>query len=182
MSVADTQKFEVAFGKAKIRYPEIQDLNIELRLGKGLFFTMRASVKPTSLFATKRTYVVYVNLSRKDILPALSEDNLVGWFGHELAHIAEYESMSNFELFVFAFKYICNLKFRFLVEKRINAFAYNNGFARELLGVWKKFLSLDAMNKRYKKYIAKNYLPDWEDVRESAALHGITKEDFESYR
>jgi hypothetical protein len=178
MSFSSAQKFEIAFEKANIRYQKTQGLDIELKLSKGLFFTMRASVRPSSLFTKKRKYIVYVNLLRKDILPKLSEEDLIGWFGHELAHIIDYEAMSNFELLVFAFKYLFDLKFRFSVEKRINAFTYNNGFSQELFGVWKKFLSLENVNKKYKNYIIKNYLPEWEDVRESAALHNITKVDF----
>jgi hypothetical protein len=182
VSLADIQKFKAAFEKAASRYLEIQGLNIELRFCKTLFFTMRASIKAISFFSKNRIYIIKVNLSRNDVLPKLSDDDLVGWFGHELAHILDYEAMSNIELCIFAFKYVCNLKFRFSVEKRVNAFTYNNGFACELFGVWKKFISLDNVNKRYKNYIAKNYLPNWEAVQESATLYGITKEDFELQR
>jgi len=179
MTFITPQKFEAAFAKAKARYPKIQDLNIELRLRKSIFFTMRASVVPSSLFTKKRRYIVCVNLLRKDIVSVLSEEDLIGWFGHELAHIIGYEALSNSELLAFAFKYIFNLKFRFSVEKRVNTFTCNNGFSRELFGVWKKFLSLDNVNKRYKDYIRKNYPPDWKDIQESAAADGVSREDFE---
>lgn len=179
--ILDKEKLKDIFDKAKIRYKEIQCVDIKLRFSKGMFFTMRASVKINSLFNKKRKYIVYVNFRRKDVLSKLSENDLIGWFGHELAHIIEYETMSNFELFLFTIKYLFNPKFRFSVEKRINVFTCNNVFSKELFGVWKKFLSLDDISKKYKEYV-KKCRPDWKDIEQSALSHGISKEVFESFK
>ena len=173
---------ENSFKKAKVRYKEIEGTDIQLRIGKGLFFTMCAVPVLGSIFNKKRKYFVSVNLRRVDVLSQLSEDDLIGWFGHELAHIIEYETMSNFELLKFICRYIFDTKFRFSVEKRVNAFTYNHGFARELFGAWKTFLSLEGVNKKYKEYVVKNCRPDWEDVRETTTLQGMSKEFFESFR
>ncbi len=123
-----------------------------------------------------------VNLNRKDVLSILSEDDVKAWFGHELAHIVEYEQMSNPKLFLFAFRYIFDVKFRFSVEKRVNTFAVNHGFAEELFSIWKKFLSSEKINKKYKKYIVKNYRPHWEGIKEISLKHGISEQMYESLR
>lgn len=176
------QKFEDAFEEAKSRYKELQGVDIQLRLSHEWFFTMRAAIVPSSIFNKRKSYRVRVNLNRKDVLCQLSENDLIAWFGHELAHIIEYEAMSNLNLLAFAFKYIFNLKFRSSVEKRVNAFTYNNGFTKELFGVYRKFISLENINKKYKKYITKNYHPEWKDVQKTAEAHGITRELFEPFK
>jgi len=180
--IIDKEKFKDSFEKAKIRYRETQSVDINLRFSRGLFFTMCTSIGPSFIFNEKRKYVISVNLKRKDLFSKLSEEDLIGWFGHELAHIIEYETMSIFELVLFAFKYLFNSKYRFSVEKRINAFAYNNGFAQELFGVWRKLLSLNNLDIKYKEYITKNYRPEWNDVQQSAESRGISKEFFESFK
>lgn len=181
MKFADTERLKVAFEKAKKRYPKIQDLDITLRLSKSLFFTMRAFVKPSSFFTKKRKYIVCVNLAQKDILPKLSEEDLVGWFAHEIAHIIDYKTMSDPKLLRFYFLYLFSIRFRFSVEKRINAYVYNNGFAKELFCLWKKFLAMDGVNKRYKNYIIRNYAPHWEDIQKTAQKEGITEESYRSF-
>lgn len=178
----EKEVFENIFEKAKIRYTELGNVDIKLKFSKGLFFTMRASFKLNSFFSQKRKYIIYINLNRrKDVLSKLSEDDLLAWFGHELAHVLDYETMSNFELLIFALKYIFNPEFRFSVEKRIHAFSCNNGFVMEVFGAWKKFMSLDSIDNKYKEY-AKKCRPDWEDIQQVATTHGITREDFESYQ
>ncbi len=175
------KRFTDIFEEAKSRYKELQDTNIGLRFGNGWFFTMHASLEPKSVFSKKRKYYVKVNLKRNDILSKLSDADILGWFGHELAHVAEYEKMSNFKLFLFILRYVFDVKFRFVVEKRINAFTCNNGFAQELFGVLKKFISLDT-NAKYKKYIIDNYRPDWDDIKETAQNQGITRQIYESLK
>ncbi len=168
------------FQEAKARYPNLEHTNINLTFKKGWFFTMQAKVNIFSICKKKRKYIINVNPRKGSILSKLSEDDILAWFGHELAHIVDYETMSWAELLVFTFRYIFDLKFRFSVERRINAYTCNNGFARELLYAWKKFTIMDGVNKRYKNYIIKNYSPSWEDIRSTAEQEGITEEMYKS--
>ena len=176
----DFDEYKKIFDKAKNVYQETRDLPIELRFKKSIFFTMRGTVSYAPFFNKKRKYLVFVNLNKKALLLQLDEVNLTAWFAHELAHIIEYEKMSNRGLLIFLIKYTLNPKFRFIVEKRINAYAVNNGFANEVFNTWKKFLSLeDVINSRYKQYIIKNYYPDWEQVKDAAFKIGISKDIYE---
>lgn len=173
------EEIKSAFKEALSRYKELRGMKIPLGFNRELFFTMRAGINIPSLFKKRRSYFMNVNVQgRKDVISKLSKDDFIGRFGHELAHIIEYERMSNGELFLFTCKYIFNKKFRFAVEKRVHAFAANNGFAKELFGVWKKFCSMRDINPRYQEYVKKNCRPDWEDVKEVAKLLGINKENY----
>jgi len=141
---------------------------------------MCTSIKLSSIFNKKRKYIVIVNFARRKILSKLSKNDLIGWFSHELAHIIDYETMSNFKLLKFTLKYLFSRRFRFSVEKRINIFAANKGFVKELFGVWKKFCSMDNISQKYKGYIMNNYRPLWKDVKKSAEVEGISKEFYET--
>lgn len=168
---------ESVFQKTKVRYQELQDINVKLVFKSGLFFTMRTSTSLSSFLKEKRAYLVLVNTKRNNIISQLSEDDIIGWLAHELAHIIDYESMSNTGLVTFTFQYFFNSKFRSATEKRVNIIACQNGFTRELFGVWRKFLAMDDMPEWYKKYIIKNYLPDWKKVNSFAQEIGVTRED-----
>ena len=175
------EQFITIFQKTKLRYPALNNTSIVLRFKNEWFFTMRATINISSLFQNKRVYIININIQkRKELLSQLSDSDLTGWFAHELAHVIEYESMSNFELLAFAIKYTAWPKFRFAVERRVNAYTANNGFAEELVGVWQKFLSLDIGNDKYKKYIMKNYAPHWSDIQELAESQGVTKKMYDT--
>jgi hypothetical protein len=135
----DFYMYQEIFNKTKNVYQETRNLNIKLKFKKDIFFTMRGAVKYGSLFSKNRKYFLFVNLNKKVFLSELDESNLKAWFAHELAHIIEYDKMSNWELFIFLIKYTFNSKFRFIVEKRVSAYATNNGFANEMFNTWKNF-------------------------------------------
>ncbi len=178
----DFTEYKKIFNTAKNVYQETKNLDIELKFKKDLFFTMRGAVRYTSLFNKKRKYFVFVNLNKKALLAELDEVNVTAWFAHELAHIIEYEKMSHCNLFIFLIKYTFNLKFRFIVEKRVNAYAANNGFANEMFTTWKKFLSLEKVIKsRYKQYVIKNCRPNWEQIKDTALKNGISKQEYDIY-
>lgn len=170
------------FQKTKDAYPQLKNTPIVLQFKKERFFTMRATIKLRSFFNKQRNYVVVINTRRAETLfPQLSDSDIVGWIAHELAHIIDYETMSNTRFIFFVLRYLFDLSFRSRVEKRTNVFTVNHGFAKELFGVWKKFLSLEIINKRYKKYIITYYRPRWDDIQQAAKAQGITKEDFDSF-
>ncbi|MES2930502.1 MAG: hypothetical protein V4665_01830 [Patescibacteria group bacterium] len=177
----DKNQFTRIFQEAKARYKELEHTDIELTFTKSLFFTMQASVKLASLFHRKRKYTVNVNLKRVDLFSMLSDNDILAWFGHELAHIVDYETMSRSKFLIFSLRYLVDLTFRFSVERRITVFACNNEFAEELLGAWKKFRTIDTIGKGYKNYIIKNYSPRWEDIKNAAERDGITEEAYRSF-
>jgi len=157
----DKERYKNIFDTAKARYGGLQNVPIELHFTKNWFFTMRTSVKFWSLFKKDRIYIVIINTAQeKNILSKLSNTDVFAWFGHELAHIVEYSQMTKRELLWFFIKYVFNTRFRFSVERRVNVLACKHGFMQELIGVWQKFLTLDSISPRYKKYITQNYLPE----------------------
>jgi hypothetical protein len=175
-------EYQKIFNKTKNVYLEAKGLDVELKFRKDIFFTMRGAIKYASLFDKKRKYVVFVNINKTKLLSELDETNITAWLAHELTHIIEYEKMSNWNLFVFLINYTFSLNFRFKVEKRVNAYAANNGFANEMFSTWKKFLSLgNVLNSRYKKYVIKNCRPDWDQVKETALKIGINQKEYESF-
>lgn len=169
------------FQEAKGRYLELETVDIDLTFNKGWFFTMRAGFEILSLFSSKRKYYINVNPRKKNILSKLSDEDIMGWFAHELAHVIDYETMSGTKLLIFSLRYVFDIKFRFSVERRINAYTYNNGFAHELFSVWKKFFVMDGVNKRYQNYIIRYYTPHWEDIQQTAEREGITEEVYRSF-
>lgn len=179
----DFNKYQQIFNKTKSVYKETSDLDIELKFKKDIFFTMRGAIQYSSLFNKKRKYFLFVNSSKKHLFSELDDSNIMAWFAHELAHIIEYKKMSNWKLFTFLIKYTFNLKFRFIVEKRVNAYAANNGFAREMFATWKKFLILkEVVNSKYKQYIIKNHRPNWEQIRDSALSIGVNQKEYELFK
>ena len=64
----------------------------------------------------------------------------------------------------------------------MNTFTSNNGLAKELFGVWKKFLLMEQASDKYKRYITQNYRPEWEDIKEMAQVQGVSKEIYESLK
>lgn len=176
----DFSEYKKIFNRVKNVYQDARNLDIELKFKKDIFFTMRGAVKYSSLFKKKRKYFVFVNLNKRALLSELDESNITAWFAHELAHIIEYEKMSTWILFIFLIKYTFSLKYRFMVEKRVNAYAANNGFANEMFITWKKFLSLeDVMNSKYKQYVIKNCRPEWEQIKDTAFKIEVTQEEYE---
>ncbi|MCA9353144.1 hypothetical protein KC901_03095 [Patescibacteria group bacterium] len=179
----DEREFYTIFIEAKTRYRKLNNTEIVLTFKNGWFFTMRAVPVLSSMFQSKRTYLVQVNQKKqKNILSQLSHDDVFAWFGHELAHIVDYENMSQCKLLLFFPRYIFDWKFRSIVEKRANVVACDHGFARELFAIWKKFLEMDNINQWYKQYIINNYRPDWDNIRDKALAQGVTREIYESFK
>jgi len=92
------KKLTLAFYVALSHYPELHDKRISLRL-KPLVSTMQAQPSPNFIIKrkSKRSYRIYVNdnpeltgINYQD----LSFNALVGWIGHEFAHLIDYASMN----------------------------------------------------------------------------------------
>ena len=108
------ENLELAFYVALQYYPELKDTKISVKLKK-IKSTMMA--QPDADFIVKsrndRKYRILIN-SSKELngmnYEDLSFNSLVGWIGHELAHITEYNQKSNGQLVHFISNYLFSRK------------------------------------------------------------------------
>ena len=105
--------FEEA-SKALSYFPELKDVDITFKFKTNInISTMQAQHKFGSFFRgrSKRAYVILIN---KNIRIADKEFNtedipkavMIGWLGHELGHIVDYQKKTNLELLWFGVNYL----------------------------------------------------------------------------
>ena len=108
------ENVELAFYVALRYFPELENTRINVRFNK-IKSTMMA--QPDADFIVKsrnsRRYKIIINTSREDIgmnYEDLTFNSLVGWLGHELAHITDYNKKSNGQLLEFITNYLFSKK------------------------------------------------------------------------
>ena len=148
------KKLELAFYVALNRYPELHDRSIILKL-KSISSTMQAQPSPNFIFKRKkkRAYRIFVNdnpeltgINYQD----LSFNALVGWIGHEFAHLIDYSSMNNRELLGFIAAYVFDKREMRKTERQADKETIKRGLGIQLLdGVC--FLEKQEGSKRYRK-------------------------------
>ena len=129
------QSIENEVNKALSFYPELHATPIDFKFKSKIEkSTMQAQPKFHTLFLprSKRSYNIYIRntfkLNSRE-LPILDipKDVLVGWFGHELGHIMDYENMGNASLIKFGLAYFFSNKAVVRAERRADSFAVKHG-------------------------------------------------------
>ncbi|MBC2840554.1 hypothetical protein [Robiginitalea sp. SC105] len=155
----------VPFQKALSHYPELHQLEIRLKIMHRPG-TSTMSARPTLatllLGPQSRTYLIRVSpavrLGNKlEELPALPEDVLIGWFGHELGHIKDYTHCSGIDMAGFGLKYLLSPSFRRAAEFRADYFAVENGLQEYILRTKHYILHEADIPPAYKARIRKYY-------------------------
>jgi hypothetical protein len=149
-------------------YPQLKDIPITFLFGK-TSATMTAQPKLSSFIKSqdKREYKITINTyeSATNILKNLSFNALVGWLGHELAHITQYMEKSNGGLLLTGFSYLIpGFRKKFERETDLIAIQHYMGFAL-YEGVQYTFCCSGASNS-YKAYVHKYYLSPEEIISE----------------
>jgi hypothetical protein len=104
-------------------YPELADVKIRIKVKRKLApLAARPSILSTFLRAKKRNYVVTIsnhtiNKLNPILLKNLSFNAQIGVIGHELSHIAEYNSKNGFFFIALALKHVS--------KKSMDKFEYN---------------------------------------------------------
>ena len=89
----------------------------------------------------------------------LPEDALMGWFGHEIGHLVDYESMDNIEIMILGIRYIFSKNYVIRTEKRVDLIAIGHGLGKENIA-WKEFvLNQPLLPKAYLNKIRQIYMP-----------------------
>lgn len=152
--------------KALAHYPELKGKFIEFRLKKMKSASvMKAQPRFSTLFQLldDRKYIILINPSiklgaRSMAIEELPEEVLVGWIGHELGHVMDYEQRSAFGMLQFGLGYLFSKSFVKGAEKRADEIAVSHGLGAEIVKTKEFILNHAEMPERYKKRIKRLYL------------------------
>lgn len=150
-------------------YPTLNDTHIEFIFARGLKTSvMAARPKVNSLFRKRenRIYQILINPVFKlkhsfETIQRIPDGVMVGWIGHELGHILDYERRSIWGLIRFGLGYWLSRKYIRKAERIADSFAVNHGMGRYILETKSFILDHTGLPQAYKDKIASLYLsPD----------------------
>lgn len=147
-------------------YPELKESAIEFRFKKNIKkSTMQARPRFGSFFKKKehREYVILISekfkISNKEFLTKdIPSDILIGWIGHELGHIMDYQNRSKLNLIWFGLKYVFSDNHIIEAERAADTFAVNQGMESYILKTKDFILNNAEITPSYKLRIVKYYL------------------------
>jgi len=164
----DDERLKLAFYVALSHFPELHQKKISLKL-KSIKSTMQAQPSPNFIVKRKikRGYSIFVN-NNPEITglnyEELSFNGLVGWIGHEFAHLIDYSSMNNRELLSFITSYVFNNRTMRRTERNADRETIKRGLGIQLLDGVAFFEKNKKVSKRYRKRKQKNYLSEEEII------------------
>jgi hypothetical protein len=164
----DDRKLKLAYFVALSHYPELWRSPIKLTL-KAIPSTMQAQPKWNFLFLPRRyrSYQIFVN-SHADVTGITYQDlnfnSLVGWIGHEMAHLAEYKEKSNMQLVRFVASYVLNKNHLRKTEHQADRTTIQHGLGVQLLEGVNFFHRNRKVNNSYREKNKKYYLSPEEIV------------------
>lgn len=166
-----SEKIAEASKEAHAHYPELQSTRIKIApIDDSMQFMLSKYLlvsQPEKGFIfsakEKRTYSIYFN-DGEMALDRLPYELILGWMGHECAHIPQYQAMDNLKLSLFGIEYIIDRRFRFLVERSVDLSAIHHGMGEELYQ--SRILSLNnELIKDSTKHGFKTYYLSPEEIR-----------------
>jgi len=91
----------------------------------------------------------------------IPKDIMIGWIGHELGHVMDYENRNIFGMIRFGFGYLFSDKYVKQAEKVADTFAVSHGLGWYILQTKNFILNHADLSEKYKRKIARLYLsPD----------------------
>lgn len=148
-------------------FPSLCDTDIEFRLIDGYSDkVMAAQPKPWSLLGPRsdRKYVIKIsssiNLGEGEpiAIEEIPEDVLIGWIGHELGHIVDYESRDLIGMMSFGFGYLFSSRSKKEAEYAADTYAIINGLSNYILSTKDFILNNASIPETYKIKIRRNYM------------------------
>ena len=152
--------------KALSYYPSLKDISIKIQFKKKIKkSTMLAQPDFGSIFKLRaqRKYHILISetfqisnqeFSTKDI----PSDVMIGWIGHELGHIVDYETKSSLGLVWFGLRYLFSTKHIIEAERMADTYAVNRGMREYILETKNFILNHAEIEERYKLRMKKFYL------------------------
>ena len=147
-------------------YPQLDSIHIIVKFKKNIKkSTMQARPTFGSFFRTKqnRRYVILISetfkISDKEFKTRdIPSDILIGWIGHELGHIMDYQDRSKLNLIWFGLKYLFSENHIVEAERAADTFAVSHGMANYILKTKDFILNHADITPSYKARIQRFYL------------------------
>ncbi|ALJ03704.1 hypothetical protein APS56_00420 [Pseudalgibacter alginicilyticus] len=157
---------ETEVKKALSYYPELEKVPIEFKFkNKIKKSTMQAQPNFWSVFCkkSKRKYKVLISENFKILDTVYETKNipsnvLIGWLGHELGHIMDYQHRSGFNLIGFGIGYLFSKKALKSAERSADTFAVIHGMEDYILATKDFILNEAGFPEIYTNRIKRFYL------------------------
>jgi hypothetical protein len=155
--------------KALSFYPELKETAINFVFKKSIKKSvMQAQPVFTTLLKGRKEREYQINISSLFKLThaaipihQIPDDIMIGWIGHELGHIMDFESRSNLNVIGYGFKYVFSEKYVRIAEKAADTYAVNRGLGQYIIATKRFILDHTELPQAYKDKIARLYLsPD----------------------
>ena len=155
--------------KALSFYPELKKTNISFIFKKNIDSSvMQAQPVFYTLLWQRKNRRYRVNISeqfklihRQQPIEQIPPDVMVGWIGHELGHIVDYETRSNTEMMSFGYQYYFHSNFVKQAEMVADSIAVERGMGNYIVATKRFILDNADLPKAYKDKIRRLYLsPD----------------------
>lgn len=164
-------------------FPELYDIPIEFKFKDRIKkSTMQAQPKFSSIFKSRKNRGYVIKISRKiqiedesftlEDIPSLV---IIGWIGHELGHIMDYQNRSNFGLVILGAKYLLSKKSIKKVERTADTYAIIQGMGEYILRTKNFILDHSDISEVYKNRIRRLYISP-EEVMELINEYDIEKD------
>jgi hypothetical protein len=150
-------------------YPSLKDATIDFIFKPDLKTSVMQAQPVFSTLLNKRSKRKYrVNISEHFSLinakmPILEvpDDVMIGWIGHELGHIMDYEGMTNMQLVSYGYRYYFHDSFVKHAEMVADSLAVERGMGKYIVATKRFILDHADLPKHYKDKIRRLYLsPD----------------------
>lgn len=144
------------------KYPELATVSIRFKY-RSSKYTMQTLPHLSFLFKkrSKRKYTIIVNDNAKFYTgmdyKELSHKAKIGWIGHELSHIVDFQERNIFQIIGVGIFY-GKSKYRRSLERKVDNTTIQHGLGEELFDGVDYMLNSSAANENYKKNFVKHYL------------------------
>ena len=160
------EDIKTTVNKALAYYPQLKDTKIEFRFKKNIKkSTMQARPTFGSFLKSRknRHYVILISekfkIADKEFLTRHIPDAIfIGWIGHELGHIMDYQNRSKLNLIWFGLKYVFSQNHIVEAERAADSFAVAHGMEDYILKTKDFILNNAHITQSYKDRIQKYYL------------------------
>ncbi|WP_435415596.1 hypothetical protein [Polaribacter aestuariivivens] len=147
-------------------YPQLKDTKIEFKFKKNIKkSTMQARPTFDSFFKSKkdRKYLILISekfkISGREFSTVdIPKDIFIGWIGHELGHIMDYQHRGKWNLIWFGLKYLFSDTHIVEAERAADSFAVKHKMEKYILKTKDFILNNADISETYKKRIKRYYL------------------------